>query len=408
MNETIVLARTQRIVVNPMSHSISVVNSGPQGPAGVPGTAGAITTENAQDIMAAALVPGDNITATYDDPGGTVTIAFKPEEVVHDWNTDGWTPWTTFLINDDVPLANDSSQTLSVVNGRGRITNSNTQASMRKAYTRNNAGPWMNSEVQSLIYGSDIFRDTGTNPSIAQGGHFHRAYTDGSGVWRAIVITNNIFLTDVNVINGNVWNSDPTQPYNSRLKLGSNGGQKTFSANWLRRDARIVGVDRFVFAGSINEYYITPANGNGMDVGTWVTVDALLDNTFDVATAQQIQGIGPGLITLTDAEAGAAVTYKAESGQIIPTTADARRYWPYWVKSRLIGSKLWTKVWREKDPEPDWSNQDAVAVYDFQGAQNPSPNSLYPTSPGYCGIIGNHIRNGRILEYGHFSAKKLA
>lgn len=247
-----------------------------------------------------------------------------------------------------------------------------------------------------------MFSTSGTNPSSGQGGQFHRAYVDGGGVWRAIVVTNNIFLSDTNVVNANVWNSSA-----AALALGNAGGSKTYTDDFLRRSLRVYAVDRFLFAGSINEYYGSPNNRNGLEVGTMCTVDCVLDNTFDIATEQAITGVGPGLVTFTDVESGAAVSYKAEQGTVIPTTVSARRFWPYWVKSRLIDNILQVKVWREKDPEPDWSSADAVNTYDFTGANAPAPTALYPDQPGQCGLIGAHIRNTRYLEYGHFSCKEL-
>lgn len=407
MKDIVVLARTQRIVVNPMSRAVSIVNAGPVGPAGVAGSTGGLTEEQTIDAVATSVVAGDNIDVTYDDTPGTITVAFKPEAVEHNWDSDGWTPFTDVLINDDVPLGNSSSQTKSVVAGRGRVTNSNTQGSMRFGYARDDT-LWMDSEITSLQYGADVFNTGGTNPATPQGGHFHRGYFDVNGVWRAIVVDNNIALSDVNVVNGNVWNKDPSQTAGqAQFKQGSGLEQKTYSADHLQRALKIVAVDRFIFGVSINEYHVIPENRHGVTAGTEVTVTVSLDSTFAVASATAIGGVGPGLVSLTDAEAGAAVGYKVESGIVLPTQASARRYWPYWIKSRLIGSKLWIKVWRHKDPEPDWSNTDAVFDMDFAGANLPTPNALMPVDPGYCGLIGAHIRNTRYLEFGRFSCKKL-
>lgn len=404
MSDVNVLSRTQKIIVNPTSHAVSIVNAGPQGPAG-PG--GGLTENQAIDAVGEATVGDNNIEADYDEGTHQLTIRDIPDRIIHDWDVDGWTPFGEVLINDDIPLGNDGDQTLSVVSGRGRITNSNTQGNLRKAYPRDDT-IWMDSEITTLCYGGDVFNDGGTNPARPQGGHFHRGYIDVDGFWRAIVITNNIFLTDVNVINANVWNHDPTEADGQdQLDLGSNGGAKTYSNNHLRRDLRIIAVSRVNFGGTFNEYYVVPDNLHGIEIGTSVVVDAQLDATFDIATAQPVLNAARGFLQLQDAEAGANVGYKVETGTIIPTTEGARRWWPYWFKSRLIGSKLSVKVWRQLDPEPDWSNPNAVNNYDFAGAQNPSPGARYPDEPGHCGLIGAHIRNTRYFEYGHFSARKL-
>lgn len=397
MSDITVQIRTQRIVVNPMANTVTVVNAGPQGP---PGTGGALTAEQAVDTVAAALVGGANTEITYDDPAGEITIDHNPELIDHDWKIDGWAPFTEHIVSEDASSA--ASQTTSVVNNRGRITNSAAAGNLRKAYMR--AGTeWMDSEVQTLMYGADVFNSGGTNPATPQGGHFHRAYFDVDGYWRAIVVTNNVFATDVNVINANVWNTDLTES----LDLGTNGGSKTHSADQLQRSARVCGVTRFIFGISINEYMITPANANGIQVGESCVVDTTLDSTFDIATAQAVSGKGVGILQFQDAEGGSAVTHKFEHGTIIPTQEGARRWWPYWIKSRLVGSKLAVKAWRYVDPEPDWADSSAVNNYDFAGANVPSPGALYPDEPGLCGVIGAHIRNTRYFEYGRFIARKL-
>jgi hypothetical protein len=265
----------------------------------------------------------------------------------------------------------------------------------------------MDSEITTLCYGSDNYDSAGTNPATPQGGHFHRGYIDGSGIWRGIAVNNNIFLTDANVINANVWNSDLTQVPASQLKIGSNGGVKTYDAAVLQHSCFVMGVRRLVFGVSYNEYFVSPANANGIEAGQLVTADVQLDNTFDVATAQAVAGVDVGLVRIQDAEAGAAVTHKFESGTITATSKSGRMWWPYWIKSRLIGSKLSVKAWRYGDHEPDWSDTRFVNNYDFAGANIPTPSAQYPSSPGACGLIGNHIRNNRWFEYGYFSCRRL-
>jgi hypothetical protein len=355
--------------------------------------------------VAGALVGGDNIEVVYNDAGNAIDIAFNPESVNHDWKIDGWTPFDTVVVNED-DTGSSATQTVSVSGNRGRVTNTGSNGGMRVAYERDDT-LWLDSEVKTLWWGADRFDTAGTNPATPQAGHFHRAYVDVDGYWRAIVITNNIFLTDVNVINANVWNSDPTESGTLRLDLGTNGGAKTHGVDQLQRSARVTGVNRFVFGISINEYMVTPGHANGIQVGEVCNVDTVLDSTFDIATAQAVTAKGNGTLQFQDAEAGSAVTNKYETGTIIPTTVDAKRWWPYWVKSRLIGSKLAVKAWRYVDPEPDWADTSAVNNYDFQGAQISTPGARYPDQPGRCGLIGAHLRNTRYLEYGDFSARKL-
>lgn len=362
-----------------------------------------------------SLGPSARVSAAVEvavSEGTTVAVTVAPAvaspEVVHDWSVDGWAPFTTRLVNDDDLLTADE-QTLSVVAARGRVTNTGETlaGNCRIAYERDGT-LWLDSEVCTLWWGGDVFDSGGSNPATPQCGHFHRGYVDTTGRWRAVVVTNNIFLSDTNVINANVWNRDPTQATpEAMLRLGSNGGSKTHSDMQLRRDVAIRGVSRISFGGVFNEYLVEPRNLRGIAAGVMVTADAELDATFDVATAQAVVSANPGVITLADAEAGSVVARKFEAGTIVPTTASARRYWPYWVKSQLTGNTLRTKVWRYTDPEPDWADTAAVGTYDFAGAQLPTPNAQMPDQPGRCGLIGAHLRNGRYLEYGDFRARQL-
>lgn len=57
----------------PDSNNIVIYIPGPQGPSG--GGGGATDPETVRDIIAAALVPGANVSITVNDPGDTITIA---------------------------------------------------------------------------------------------------------------------------------------------------------------------------------------------------------------------------------------------------------------------------------------------------------------------------------------------
>jgi len=333
-----------------------------------------------------------------------VAAALASPEITHNWVDDGWTPFVTQLVNDG-DSGGASSQALSVVGGRGRITNSFTDGNVRVAYERLGTD-WADSEVCALWFGGSIF-DSGT--ATPQMGHFHRGYVDEDGRWRAVVVSNNIFLTDVNVLNQNVWNHDPSEPVGqAQLDLGTNSGSKTYSAEVLRRHLQVRAVDRVVFGGVSNRYWVLPSHAYGLVAGNAVTID-VDDATYDVASATALGSVDAvnGLVSLTDAEAGPAEPLKVNTGTVVPTTAGARRWWPYWVRSQLIGSILRVKVWRYQDPEPDWSDTNHVATADFAGANDPEPGARMPTGVGRCGLVGAHIRNSAFVEYGHFSARQL-
>jgi hypothetical protein len=338
--------------------------------------------------------------------GGRLTVGAVEilPGVVHDWTRDGWGPWRKQLVNEDA-TATLATQTESVVNGKGRISQSTADANLRVAYEREGT-QWENSEVLALHLGADRYDTGGSNPATPQMGLFHRGQVDSTGRWRAVVVTNNIFLSDVNVVNQNVWNSVPGSP--SSIALGTNGGQKSFANNELRRHARIRALQRLNFGGIVNNYLMDPSHAYGITTAEQVVMDAD-DNTFDVATATAPVGVDniAGTVTMTDAEAGADVALKVGSGLMVPSSETARRYWPYWIRSQLVGFKLRVKVWRHMDPEPDWSVTVNLQTVDFAGAQNPSPGAVMPEGRGACGLIGAHLRNGRFMDYGYWGAWRL-
>lgn len=345
----------------------------------------------------------------------TVAAALASPEVVHDWTVDGWAPFVEQLVSNDGGGTRAAEQTLSVVAGRGRVTGhaGTGDGSLRVAYEREGTD-WENSEVLALWWGGSVF-DSGTSGATPQLGQFHRAYVGADGRWRAIVVTNNIFASDVNVVNQNVWNHEPTNPVDDELELGSNGGSKTYSDATLIRQLSIRAVNRLNFFGWLNQYSVTPQHLYGLAVGTPVTIDSQ-DATFDYATATAVAGVdtGSGTVSMTEVDTLSAVSVKFDSGLIVPSSASARRYWPYWVRSQLVGTRLRVKVWRYLDAEPDWSSTDHVVTQDFSltgvtppVAGTPEPNARMPQGVGRCGLIGAHLRNSAYLEYGHFEARRL-
>lgn len=354
------------------------------------------------------------VTVTESSASVAVTVSSAPAspEVVHDWDVDGWDTWSTQLVNNGSAGGTVADQSLSVVAGRGRITNTFTDGNLRVAYEREGTD-WENSEVLALWHGASVF-DSGT--ATPQMGQFHRGYVDADGRWRAVVVTNNIFLTDVNVVNQNVWNHDPTQTGQDQLDLGTNGGSITLSAGALARTLQVRAVARINFGGWINQYVCEPRHLYGMVAGQNVTVD-VTDATFDQSTAAAVASVdtATGTVALTESDTLSAVSMKFEQGVITPTTAGARRWWPYWVRSQLVDAILRVKVWRYLDPEPDWADTNYVVTQDFTltvGVGNgvagtPEPDARMPEGVGRCGLIGAHIKNSAYMEYGHFSARQL-
>jgi len=358
----------------------------------------------------------DSVEVATAEATATVAVAAAPATpaVVHDWTQDGWTPWVTQLVNNGDAGGTIADQALSVVGSRGRITNTDTDGNVRVAYERLGTD-WLDSEILCLWNGASVFDSAGV--ATPQMGQFHRGYLDDDGVWRAVVISNNIFLTDVNVVNQNVWNHDPTEADGqAQLDLGTNGGSKTYSNAALRRHLALRARSRFDFGGWTNQFQVEPLHLYGLTASIPVTVDSN-DATFDQVTAAAPISVdnATGIVNMSEPTTLSAVSLTVDNGNIVPSTESARRWWPYWVRSQLIGRKLRVKVWRYMDPEPDWADTNHVVEQDFARTTGlgggvagiPEPGALMPETVGRCGVIGAHIKNSAYIEYGHFEARQL-
>ena len=322
-----------------------------------------------------------------DDPdwsGPPPTGARSPGQTIqHNWVRDGWTPWVPVLVNP----SDDTVLTDTVTEGRGRITGSGTGGNRREWRLRRSTN-WVDSEIVSLWWGGSVFD---TNVALPQMGHVHRAQRDHTGRWRAVVVTNNIFLSQPNTINQNVWESE-----DDTLTLGSNGQSKAFGL--LDRSLNVTAVQRISFGGWINQHVVTPAHLYGLEVGVACDVTSL-DSTF-AETGAAVSAVAHGLVTFTEPTTESSVAKKVDSGAITPTNASGRRYWPYWVRSQLRGDVLRVKAWRHMDTEPDWGTAASVQTVDFADEAAPGPNATMPTGPGLCGLVGAHLRNDAYMEYG--------
>lgn len=338
--------------------------------------------------------------------------------VVHDWTQEGWTPWTTRLINQSDTSGSWTQQTLQVTtDGRGRITGTPQNiGNNRLAYERHGT-TWLNSEVQVLWMGASIFSNTSTG-ALPQQGQFHRAYIDENGIWRGVVITNNIFLSDVNTVNQNVWNSTlNAADTTNALMLGSNGGNKTFSNSVLRRSMSIYAMERFSFLGSFLQIYrCAPTHLYSLSTGTPVVVDAST-GSYDIAVSALPLGVDYefGTVTFGTTHTTTDSPPIFGTGTIVPTAESAKRYWPYWVKSQLVDRDLRVKVWRYNETEPDWADERYVVHQNFSTtdpqssgeAGDPEPGASWPENAGACGVVGAHLRNSHYMDYGYFHAREL-
>ena len=322
-----------------------------------------------------------------DDPdwsGPPPTGTRSPGQTIqHNWVRDGWLPWVPVPVNP----SGDTVYTDSVAGVRGRVTGTGTGGNRREWRLRRSTN-WVDSEIVSLWWGGSVFD---SDVALPQMGHVHRAQLGDDGRWRTVVVTNNIFGSQPNTVNQNVWESE-----DDTLTLGSNGQAKTFGE--LDRALTVVAVQRLNFGGWLNQHVVTPAHRYGLAIGDVADVTSL-DSTF-AGSGVAVTAVANGLVTFSETTTEEAVARKVDSGAITPTNASARRYWPYWVRSQLRGDVLKVKAWRYMDPEPDWGSTTSVQDVDFAGAADPGPNATMPTGPGLCGLVAAHLRNDAYMEYG--------
>lgn len=253
------------------------------------------------------------------------------------------------------------------------------------------------SEICTLNIGGDVY-DSGGSGQTAQMGHAHRVVEISPGTYRAIVITNNIFLTAADVINCNVWQFNGGAA--ASLILGSNGASKTYGQR-LDRQMQLTSrqrVDLFdVAIFSVSE----PWKLIALAAGELVTTDSQ-NAAFDFANAALASvDYSLGTIAVPDATA-ADVAPTFDYGTITP--APNKRVWPYWMKSRVIGTKAYVKCWPYGRAEPAWSDSSYVLTADFAGANNPSPLIAAPPSgEGQAGLVIAHMRNSHTMIYGPVS-----
>jgi hypothetical protein len=319
---------------------------------------------------------------------------FPLSPIVHDWDVDGWTPWTPRRINP----SDDATVTTSVaVPGRGRVTGhaTATGGGMRQAYLRQGT-EWANSRIKALWWGTNIYSAATAAPQM---GLILRGQIDGDGEFIGVAITNNVFLSDPDVINCNLWFSDAAE---DGFIQGDVLGQKTFNTP-LNRSLALVSTMRFNFITWINSHSAVPNHLYGLAQGDLINISSG-DATFN-ATAAPCTGANTisGSVSLDELTVGhqVAVALKTDTGLITPPVH--KKFWPMWMVAELVGNNLRFKVWRYQDEEPDWSSAANVQTYDISA----STTLDHPVGPGFCGVIAAHHRNSSYQEFGHLEFTQL-
>jgi hypothetical protein len=332
---------------------------------------------------------------TIDTSTGTVEItvaaAIASPEVVHDWDLDGWDPFTPVVISDDDPQVFD----LTVASGRGVITGSVADnGNHRVAYLREGT-LWADSEITSVIYGPGGTAWTGTN---GQQGHLHRVREVEPGVWEAIAAWTAVFGGGYETINTRAVRFD-----GATLFQGDGDIATSADIPFIDRRLAIVSKERTTgFGLFFNNMGVTPAHLYGLAGGDIVTVDST-DATMD-QTDIAVNGATPGtgVVQVVEPTTLSTSALAVDRGHITPSGVSRSKRWvPYVMSTRVVGGDataavLELKRWRLGDPEPDWSDPRVQRQDVTANAGVPT----VPTEPGLCALWAAHFFGGSTGTFG--------
>lgn len=203
------------------------------------------------------------------------------------------------------------------------------------------------SELRSLWYN----HARGTSNS-GQQGHAHRVQVNPatSRPW-AYVVWFDIVFTDDWTLQLNTWTTTGASPLNLQQGASSNGSGNA-QISGLQHNVTILAYSRTTTAVTLVVPY-----GHGTKVGDVIQVAGTAVNEQATVTA-----VTATSVSYTSATSGTATA--GPGGQFLNVSGST----PYWVASRLEGTTLRAKAWRQGAGEPDWADPDyAVRWIDSAG-----------------------------------------
>jgi hypothetical protein len=376
---------------------------GPIGPTGPEGPPGAGYEEYAAlearvDVTEADNTTQDlaiaNIQATY----ATQSSVDSAIGVVHDWDLNGWTPFTEVVITADG--SQDFTKTVDA--GAGKVAgtlagNGNHREAHMLAGT-----DWVDSEMTSLI-----FSPVGWVSGGAQQGHIHRMREVSPGLWEGIAVWTGVFGTDYRGLNIRGVRFDGTT-------LLQSGGDAATGADsdYLDRRMLVRATERISFGSMIQQYRVVDADKLlHMAVGDIVDAESFVDSSFN-QTDVAIGGIDhtTGNISITDPESGPVVGLTAVyNGRITPDSTNGQKRWtPYWMTTRVRGTSTASQIvevkrWKPEDREPDWGDPRVLRRTILSNANVPD----LAIGQGHCALWIAHFISTSSGKFGKVTAKEL-
>lgn len=326
--------------------------------------------------------------------------------VAHNWQQDGWTPFTVVTMTAD----GAQSFTQSVNNGRGRLTSTQpANGSHRVAYLRQGT-EWADSEMRSIFWGP-VGVWAGNN---AQQGHIHRVREISPGLYEGIMMW-------TSVVSGGDYAYMHVKGvrFNGTTLAQSGGGDVPFSlfgsqdSSYIDRAVRVVGHLRFTGFGLwFNEYTVAqPERLRFLAASNIVTIESMADSTFnETDIAMNGVDVNTAIVQVIEPTTTSAVSYTGDgSGRIRPSGTSLQKRWtPFVLATRVIGGTaaevpVELKRWRLGDPEPDWGDARVQRGTVTSDADVPE----LALGAGSCALFGAHFYNGSAGEWGDIVCQEL-
>lgn len=227
---------------------------------------------------------------------------------------------------------------------------------------------------------------TGLAPQV---GHVHRARMDASGLWHAIAVWQNIFGNAYSTIIVKAIRFDGTT-----LTQGNTPGS-FLAPGGINRNLRVLAAANL--AGfNVRQYFCTPVDLQGMVNGDLVTVAQMDDTGFNVASALPVSNVDITAGTFTVTGTGDGTKDETSMGQVTFADGGKAANWGYMVKSRVEGTRVRVKQWRNSTPEPNNWHIDLDV-----GADTTVPEvAVSATKDGQVGLWFGHLHDN---AYGRMS-----
>lgn len=307
--------------------------------------------------------------------------------IEHRWERAGWAPFRRHVVNQH----DDQAFTLDVDGDDGLVTGTVAgPGNQRELYVHRATRGWSAGEVTALIGRPSTYSTAGevNRPQAGVVLGYERIHGDHV----AYVVWYDVFVGNPDVWNISAWRGD------GGPDLGQAAGGQHIAS--LRRDLRILQVERFSFQGWINTYIVQPYHLHDLATGDLVNVDAG-DDTFDesgvaVANADPAMGV----VQVFDPSDPGAVPLATAGGAVRPAEGH-KRWFPCWIKARRVERTVSMKAWRTTEPEPaGW--QATVTI---------RPNDDVPELPsdraGGFGLMGAHAHAGSSVRFGPVTFRRL-